>query len=84
MKIAAICCIYNRPEQLAEAIESFQRQTYPLEKRELIVLDDAGQYEPQCGSGWQLVTTTKRFRTLGEKRNVSAALASADVDAYAV
>ena len=84
MKIAAICCTYNRPEQLAEAIESFERQTYPLDKREMIVLDDAGQYEPQCGPGWQLVTTTKRFRTLGEKRNASAALASADVDAYAV
>ncbi len=31
-----------------------------------------------------MVTTTKRFCTLGEKRNASAALASADVDAYAV
>ncbi len=79
MKIAAICCTYNRPEQLAEAIESFERQTYPLDKRELIILDDAGQYEPQCGPGWQLVTTTKRFRTLGEKRN-----ASVSADVYAV
>ncbi|NQU20966.1 MAG: glycosyltransferase family 2 protein [Candidatus Nealsonbacteria bacterium] len=84
MKIACICCTYNRPQQLAEAIESFQRQTYPLDKRELIVLDDAGQYNEQTGPGWWLLSVGKRFRTLGEKRNATAALASADVDAYAV
>jgi glycosyltransferase involved in cell wall biosynthesis len=84
MKIACLCCTYNRPQQLAEVIESFQRQTYPLEKRELIVLDDAGQYDEQTGPGWWLLSVGKRFRTLGEKRNVTAALASADVDAYAL
>jgi len=84
MKIACLCCTYNRPEQLAEAIESFQRQTYPLEKRELIVLDDAGQHDEQTGPGWWLLSVGKRFRTLGEKRNACAALASADVDAFAV
>jgi len=84
MKIACLCCTYNRPEQLAEAIESFQRQTYPLAKRELIVLDDAGQYDEQMGPGWWLLSLGKRFRTLGEKPNACAALASADVDAFAV
>ncbi|GAB6186268.1 hypothetical protein [Thermopirellula anaerolimosa] len=34
--------------------------------------------------GVKLVTTRHRFRTLGEKRNASAALVSPDVDAYAV
>jgi len=83
MKIACLCCTYNRPEQLPEAIESFQRQTYPLDKRELIVLDDAGQYNEQTGPGWWLLSLGKRFRTLGEKRNACAALASPDVDAFA-
>ena len=87
MRIAAICCTYKRPNQLAEAVESFMRQDYPAELREMIVLDDAGQYDPGALDdvpGVKLVTTPHRFRTLGEKRNASAALVSPDVDAYAV
>ena len=84
MKIACICCTYNRPHLLPEAIECFNRQTYPLAKRELIVLDDAGQYAEQTGPGWWLLSIGKRFRTIGEKRNASAALVSPDVDALAV
>ena len=38
MKIAAICCTYKRPKQLATAIESFLRQDYPSELREMICL----------------------------------------------
>ena len=84
MKIAAICCTYKRPKELATAIECFRRQDYPPELRELIVLDDAGQYENQAGDGWRIVSLPVRFRTLGEKRNASAALASPDVEAYCV
>ena len=84
MKIAAICCTYKRPQLLAQAVESFLRQDYPAELRELIVLDDADQYSPQGGKGWQIVSVPQRFRTLGEKRNASAALVSSDVDAYCV
>lgn len=84
MKIAAICCTYKRPDQLATAIESFLRQDYPADQREMIVLDDAGQYDNQSGDGWSLVSLPVRFRTLGEKRNASAALVSADVEAYCV
>ena len=87
MKIAGLCVTFNRPFQLAEAIASFLRQTYPAELRELIVLDDAGQYDPAACDhlpGVKLITTKYRFRTLGEKRNACAALASPDVDAYAV
>ena len=84
MKLAAICCTYKRPGQLTTAIECFLRQDYPAELRELIVLDDAHQYESQQGEGWRLVSVPIRFRTLGEKRNASAALVSPDVDAYCV
>lgn len=84
MKIAAICCTYKRPALLAEAIECFVRQDYPAENRGLIVLDDAGQYGNQRGDGWRVVSLPMRFRTLGEKRNASAALVSPDVDAYCV
>lgn len=84
MKIACICITYKRPAELATVIECFERQDYPPEQRELIVLDDADQYNQQAGPGWRIVSTAMRFRTVGEKRNASAALVSPDVDAYAV
>lgn len=87
MKLAALCCTYLRPGPLAEAVESFLRQDYPAEMREIVVLDDAAQYDPAALDGLpgvRLVTTRHRFRTLGEKRNASAALAGPDVDAYCV
>ena len=82
MKIACICCTYKRPVQLANVIACFVSQDHT--DRELIILDDAGQYQNQSGDRWRLVSVDQRFRTLGEKRNASAALVSSDVDAYAV
>jgi len=84
MKLAVVCCTFARPHLLPEAIESFLRQDYPAELREMIVLDDAGQYATQAGDGWRIVSIARRFRTLGEKRNAAAALASPDADAYVV
>ncbi|MGA2063793.1 MAG: hypothetical protein ABSG86_02440 [Thermoguttaceae bacterium] len=83
MKIAAICVTYLRPRQLGHMVRCFLRQDYPAAQRELVVLDDAGQYESQGGDGWRLVSTARRFPTLGEKRNAAAALAQ-DADALAV
>jgi hypothetical protein len=65
-------------------IESFLRQDYPAADRELVILDDVGQYENQQGDGWQLVSIPRRFHTLGEKRNACAALASPDVQGFLV
>jgi hypothetical protein len=83
MKIAALCCTYHRPHLLEHILECWRRQDYPLAQRELIILDDAGQYRSQEGEGWRLVSFPRRFTTLGEKRNASAGLASPDVDAFA-
>ncbi len=86
-KLACICCTYARPQLLAHAVESYLRQDYPSERVELIVLDDAGQYVSQAHDSpkrWQIVSTTQRFRTLGEKRNATAAMVSDDVEAYVV
>lgn len=85
-KVACLCPTYKRPRELANAIECFLRQDYPAELREMIVLDDAGQYAPDAISapGVKLITTPHRFRTLGEKRNASAALASPDALIYCV
>ncbi len=85
MKLAAICCTYRRPRELATAIECFLRQDH--NDREMVVLDDAGQLAADALNGLPgvtLVTSPVRFRTLGEKRNASAALVSPDVEAYCV
>lgn len=66
MKLAALCCTYLRPHTLGQLVESFLRQDYPRELRELIILDDAGQYGNQEGDGWRLVSVPRRFRSLGE------------------
>jgi len=84
MKLAALCCTYRRPHLLGQLIESFLRQDYPSELRELVILDDAGQYENQEGDGWRLISIPQRFHSLGEKRNACAALASPDAQGFLV
>ena len=82
MKIAVVCVTYNRPRQLGQMIRCFQRQDYA--PRELVILDDAGQYAPTEGPGWRLTSVAERFPTLGEKRNAAARLVSPDAEALAV
>ena len=67
MKIAAVCVTYLRPRQLGWLIHCFLRQDYPAEQRELVILDDAGQYENQSGPDWRLVSVAERFRHAGRK-----------------
>ena len=83
-KVSCLCCTYCRPKALSEAIECFLRQDYPSDRRELIILDDADQYPNQSGEGWELISIRRRFRTLAEKSNALAALASSDADIYVV
>jgi hypothetical protein len=82
MKIAVVCITYNRPRQLGQMIRCFERQDYA--DRELVILDDAGQYPATEGRQWRLVAAAGRFRSLGDKRNAAAQLVSPDVEALAV
>jgi len=82
MKIAAVCCTYLRPRKLGHLIRCFELQDYP--DRELVILDDAGQYEPTSGDRWRLISAGERFPTLGQKRNAAARHVSPDVEALAV
>lgn len=82
MKIAAICVTYLRPALLAEAIRCFELQSHP--DREMVILDDAGQYANQHGDRWSLVSVSERFQSIGEKRNVAMRMASPDVEGFAV
>lgn len=77
--VSCMCLTYGRPHVLAEAIESFLRQDYAGIK-ELIVLNDldcqALRFDhPEV----RVINIPKRFRTVGEKRNACAALASHDL-----
>jgi len=82
MKIAAVTVTYKRPVQLGRMLACFLAQDYPL--RELVILDDAGQYENQEGDRWRLVSRRKRYPTLGAKRNAAVALVSPGAEAIAV
>ena len=84
MKIAAVCCTCLRPRHLGYLIQCFLQQDYPGHKRELVILDDLGQYDNQRGDGWRLISRPVRYPTLGEKRNAAAELVSPDVEGLAV
>ncbi len=79
MKITAFCPTLNRPELLGRMIACFENQTY--ENRELVILDDGGQYENQKGDRWELVSVPRRIRSLGEKNNAAIAMMSFDSQA---
>ncbi len=81
MKIAAVCCSFNRPALLGRMIRCFELQDY--EDRELVILDDAGQYGNREGDRWRIVSFDRRFPSLGDKRNAVLRLVSPDVDAVA-
>jgi hypothetical protein len=68
--VACLCPTYRRrPELLANVIACFEAQTYPLSRRFLIVLDDAGELVPTHGDGWEIVSEADRYPTLPEKYN---------------
>jgi hypothetical protein len=82
--VSCLCPTWNRfPNHgflLEETIESFARSTYPLEKRELIILNDTpGQLLFSLTPGVIIVNVPTRFRTLGEKRNTLTALAKGEI-----
>ena len=84
LKLSVCCCTFNRPHLLGELIESFQRQTYPKTHCELVVLDDGGQYGDVRGENWQIVSFSRRFASLGEKRNACVSLTSPDSEYFVV
>jgi len=81
MRVSCILVTYNRPPRfqflVEEAVESFLRQDYP--DRELVLLNDCPAQHLVCDApAVVVVNVTRRFRTLGEKRNAAIALADGD------
>jgi hypothetical protein len=77
--VSCLCPTYRRPKLLENSIACFVAQDYPADRRELIVLDDAGELEHQTGDGWQIISIPRRFRSLPEKFNALAGLARGDI-----
>lgn len=77
--VSCLCPTYRRPELLANALACFLAQDYPADRREMIILDDAGQFVSQQGPGWELISVSRRFRSLPEKFNALAGLAQGEV-----
>jgi glycosyltransferase involved in cell wall biosynthesis len=75
--ISICCCTFLRPHLLPRVLRCFLGQDYRGPK-ELVILDDAGQYVSRKEESWQIISIDRRFRTLGEKRNACAALARSD------
>jgi glycosyltransferase involved in cell wall biosynthesis len=73
--VSCLCLTYGRPFLLEEAVESFLRQTWNG-SRELIILNDHPDQELVFDHRDIVVVNKKqRLRSLGEKRNLSVALA---------
>jgi cellulose synthase/poly-beta-1,6-N-acetylglucosamine synthase-like glycosyltransferase len=77
--VSCLCPTYRRPKLLENSIACFLAQDYPANRRELIVLDDAGELQNQTGDGWQIISIPRRCRSLPEKFNALAGLARGEI-----
>jgi glycosyltransferase involved in cell wall biosynthesis len=94
--VSCICLTYNRaPNHLhlvGEAVDSYLRQTYPADRRQLLILNDTPGQELEVKGhnpylflpgehtpGVHVVNLSCRFRTLGEKYLAAMGLAQGDI-----
>lgn len=77
--VSCLCPTYRRPQLLANSVACFLAQDYPCDRRELLILDDDGQFAPQQGTGWELCSIARRFSSLPAKFNALAGLARGDI-----
>lgn len=73
--IIAYCPTFGRAHLLARAIAAWEAQTYS--DRLLICVDDSGQLDSQFSDQgkWEIVSLTRRCRSLSEKNNLCISLA---------
>jgi hypothetical protein len=67
-RIVCLCPTFRRPSRLVEnSIACYLAQTYPADRRRLLILDDANDLAPQTGDGWEVVSQPIRIPSLPEK-----------------
>ena len=77
--VSCLCPTYRRPQMMGTTTLAFHGQDYPEDRRELIILDDAGELQNDSCGGWQIISIPRRFRSLPEKFNAIAGLAKGDI-----
>ena len=84
--VSCLCPTYNRPELLARSIEFFRSQDYPLDRRELVIFDDAEFPQDTTHDllfdGHALIRYSAfdvRFPSLPDKYNAMARFAKGDI-----
>ena len=79
--VTCLCPTFRRPSRLlANSIACFEAQTYPADRRRLLILDDSGELPAQQGPNWGIVSRPDRIESLPAKYNAMVAMASeADV-----
>ena len=83
--LTCLCPTYKRPLLLANLLYCFEQFDYPSDRCQLIVLDDNGQFPDQPhGKNWKVVSHSRRYATLGDKRNALAEMAPEMSDAFVV
>jgi len=83
--ITCLCPTYKRPQLLANAIKCFEMQQYPKDRIELIILDDAGQYQGDIkGDNWKIVSQPDREPNLAAKFNKIASMANPETEIFVV
>src|ERR1051325_3201162 len=76
--VSCLCLTYGRPTLLEEAIESFLRQQWDGPKELLILNDHPEQKLIYRHRSVRVYNVRRRLATLGQKRNLSVALARYD------
>lgn len=66
-RVACLCPTYGRPRLVQNALACFLAQDYPADRRQLLILDDAGQIANQSGDNWIVESTGKRYPSLPAK-----------------
>jgi len=83
--ITCLCPTFRRPTRLLNnAVACFLAQTYPENRRRLLILDDSGEIDEKSGGeNWSVVSVKDRYESLPEKYHALVELAG-EVDAYCV
>lgn len=76
MRVACFCPTYARPELVENTIALFLGQDYDGPKK-LFVLDDGGQLEAENTEELQIVSTSRRYRSLPLKYDALSDMAAA-------
>lgn len=67
--VTALCPTFRHPDLLANSLELWLRQDYPLNRRMLVILDDDPTFHEQVGQSWKLHMRWNRVPTICDKYN---------------